>query len=247
MRRQPVLIVGASGKIGLTLTKALATSGYPLILQCRSGCGKIVDALNVSLHVSGLSIRIIRHDFLREGVDRFISKLRSEGLTNFSTAIISLGIYSEVTPRESSDDVVRKVILTNLGAHVRLVEALPYLSTADDLAILILTDVTPEAGPNAYSGLRPSLPYLAASAGVHALIKAAPYRLPRNTYVIGIALGWVEGPHLNERLRSFIRETVPAGEPVSLDDIVDIVLKLCNRELPVRALNGCILKLSNGL
>ncbi len=249
MRGEEVLVIGASGKVGLAITKALAVRGYSLILQCRSRCEALLKLLS-NLRQAGLTsieAYIIRHDFLNEGVDSFLNKLRSKGLTNFSTVIISLGIYSEVGPNRSSEDLVRKVILTNLGTHVRLVEALPHLSTAEDLAILILTDVTPEAGPNVYSGLRPSLPYLAASAGVHALIKAAPYRLPRDTYVVGIALGWVEGSHLSDGLRALIQKTVPAGEPVRLDDVVNVIIKLCERDLPLKALNGSILRLSNGL
>ncbi len=237
----PVLIVGASGKIGRVIAKRVASIGCDLILQCNKNC-------DVLKEVEGSSPKsktyIVKHDFLKEGIDAFINKVRAIAKRAPSTAIISAGIYDDTRSSESTEQNVLSVLTLNLAVHIRIIEALATWMGEDGGTIVVLTDATPLRGPDVYCGLKPSLPYLAASAGVHALIRSAPSRLPSNVHVVGIALGWVEGDHIPRKLRACIEESVPAGRAVPIQDVVNVVLSVAEM---AGLLNGEIIEVTGGL
>ncbi len=218
-----MLIVGASGKIGRAIAKRVASIGCDLILQCNKNCDVLKEVERSSLKSKTY---IVKHDFLKEGIDTFINKVRAIAKRAPSTAIISVGIYDDTRSSESTEQNVLSVLTLNLAVHIRIIEALATWMGVEGGTIVVLTDATPLRGPDVYCGLKPSLPYLAASAGVHALIRSAPSRLPSNVHVVGIALGWVEGDHIPRKLRACIEESVPAGRAVPIQDVVNVVLSV---------------------
>ena len=237
----PVLIVGASGKIGRAIAKRVASIGCDLILQCNKNCDVLKEVEESS---PKSKTYIVKHDFLKEGIDTFINKVRAIAERAPSTAIISVGIYDDTRSSESTEQNVLSVLTLNLAVHIRIIEAIATWMGEDGGTIVVLTDATPLRGPNVYCGLKPSLPYLAASAGVHALIRSAPSRLPSNVHVVGIALGWVEGDHIPRKLRACIEESVPAGRAVPVQDVVNIVLSVAEM---AGFLNGEIIEVTGGL
>ncbi len=237
----PVLIVGASGKIGRAIAKRLASMGYDLILQCNKNCDVLKE---VGESPPRSKTYIVKHDFLKEGIDAFINKVRAIAKRAPSTVIISVGIYDDTRSSESTEQNVLSVLTLNLAVHIRIIEALATWMGEDGGTIVVLTDATPLRGPDVYCRLKPSLPYLAASAGVHALIRSAPSRLPNNVHVVGIALGWVEGDHIPRRLRACIEESVPAGRTIPVQDVVGVVLSVAEM---AELLNGEIVEVTGGL
>ena len=239
--RESVLVVGASGKIGRVIAKRLANMGRDLILQCNRNCGVLKEVGESSLESKTY---IVKHDFLSEGIDAFVSKVKAITKRPPSIAIISIGVYDDTEFTESTEHNVLSVLTINLAVHVRIVEALATWMSTGGGTIMVLTDVTPLRGPDVYCGLKPSLPYLAASAGVHALIRSAPSRLPSNVHVVGIALGWVEGRHIPRKLRACIEESVPAGKAIPVQDVVNVVLSVAEM---AELLNGEIIEVTGGL
>ncbi len=237
----PVLIVGASGKIGRAIAKRVASIGCDLILQCNKNCDVLKEVERSS---PKSKTYIVKHDFLKEGIDTFINKVRAIAKRAPSTAIISVGIYDDTRSSESTEQNVLSVLTLNLAVHIRIIEAIATWMGVEGGTIVVLTDATPLRGPDVYCGLKPSLPYLAASAGVHALIRSAPSRLPSNVHVVGIALGWVEGNHIPRELRACIEESVPAGKAVPVQDVVNVVLSVAEM---AGLLNGEIIEVTGGL
>ncbi len=239
--KEPVLIVGASGKIGRVIARRLTSMGYDLILQCNRNCDVLKEIGESTLKSKTL---IVKHNFLSEGIDAFISKVRELTKEPPGTAIISVGVYDDTGFTESTEQNVLSVLTTNLAVHVRIIEVLATWMGAEGGTIVVLTDATPLRGPDVYCGLRPSLPYLAASAGVHALIRSAPSRLPSNVYVVGVALGWVEGDHIPRKLRACIEESVPARRAIPVQDVVNVVLSVAEM---AELLNGEVIEVTGGL
>ena len=186
----------------------------------------------------------MKHDFLSEGIDAFLSKVKAITKRPPSIAVISVGVYDDTEFTKSTERNVLAVLTINLAVHVRIVEALAPWMSAEGGTIIVLTDATLLRGPDLYCGLRPSLPYLAASAGVHALIRSAPSRLPGNVHVVGIALGWVEGGHIPRKLRTCIEESVPAEKAIPVQDVVNVVLRVAEM---AELLNGEIIEVTGGL
>jgi len=239
--KEPVLVIGASGKVGQALSKKLADVVHTLILQCNRNCGALLEVKGSSRKSE---IYVMRHDFLSEGIDTFINKVKAVIKEPPGTVIISVGIYDDTEPTESTEQNVVSVLTVNLAVHVRIIEALAAWMGVRGGTIIVLTDVTPIRGPNVYCGLKPSLPYLAASAGVHALIHSAPNRLPSNVYVVGIALGWVEGNHIPRKLLACIEESVPIKKAIPVQDVVNVVINVIER---ARFLNGEVIEFTGGL
>ncbi len=239
--KEPVLIAGASGKIGRVIAKKLASMGRNLILQCNRNCDILKEVEKLSLKSKTY---IVKHDFLSEGIDTFVNKVKAIMKRPPGTVIISVGVYDDTEFTESTQQNVLSVLTINLAVHVRIIEALATWMSVEGGTIVVLTDVTPLRGPDVYCGLKPSLPYLAASAGVHALIRSAPSRLPGNVHVVGIALGWVEGDHIPRKLRACIEESVPAGRAIPVQDVVNVVLSIAEM---AEFLNGEIIEVTGGL
>jgi len=239
--KEPVLIVGASGKIGRVIAKRLASMGCDLVLQCNRNCDVLKGVDELSLNSKTY---IVKHDFLTEGIDAFVSKVKAITESPPGTAIISVGVYDDTDFAESTEQNVLSVLTVNLAVHVRIVEALATWMGTEGGTIIVLTDATPLRGPDLYCGLKPSLPYLAASAGVHALVHSAPSRLPGSVHVVGIALGWIEGDHIPRKLRACIEESVPAGRAIPVQDVVNVVLSVAEM---AGLLNGEVIEFTGGL
>ncbi len=243
-----ILIVGASGKICRYVAKELALRNHELILQCRSRCEELRGFLKANKDVSSRIKAIVKHDFISEGVEGFIGKVRSLITSPPDVVIVCVGVYDDSSFKDSRDDLVLKILVTNLMTHIRITELIAsWINEVGDgkSLIILLTDLTPVKGPDVYCGLKPSLSYIACSAGVHALIRSAPKRLPPSLRIVGVSLGWVEGKHLSRDLIECINASVPAGRPVGIDDVVKLINELISG-LP-ESLNGSVIELSNGL
>jgi len=238
--KKPILVVGASGKIGREIAGKLASMGYVLILQCNRNC----DVLEGIRKYSKQRIHILKHDFLSDGIDGFIEKVQNVVREPPGTAVLSIGVYDDTVFAESTEQKVLSILTTNLAVHIRIIESLAMWMREDGGTIIVLTDVTPLRGPDVYCGLKPSLHYLAASAGVHALIRSAPSRLPANVHVVGVALGWVEGNHIPRRIRACIEKSVPAGKTIPVQDVVNVVLSIAE---VAELLNGEVIEVTGGL
>ncbi len=229
------LIMGASGKIGFHISKALLLRGHECILQCRHHCTKLSALSDLG------NATVVKHDFLEEGVDSFLEKVAS------ITRSLSYAVLIQPKFGQFKGDVVSdfsKVIELNLKVPSLLMIKLPDLMVEGG-TILMLMDLTGLEGANIYRSLKPSFAQVIASAGLKTAVETAPQYLKGRVKVLGVALGWMDLPTLREEDWEAIRESVPLGRPGKVEELLNLVMYLL--EKAPNYLDGSVIRFSGGL
>jgi len=188
-----LFIMGASGKLVRHIAFSLIKD-YELFLQCNKMCEELEKFLSLAEGGSGnLGAYLIRHDFMEEGVESLFIKLKS--LTSeLNASIIIEPVFDQTSFDEMREELVKRVIYLNLVVPITLIRVLSSFMVSEPSMIVVLVDLTPLRGSRAYEGLNPSLPTIASSAALHAMIKELPNYVPSNVKVVGVALDWVNVP-----------------------------------------------------
>lgn len=188
-----LFIMGASGKLVRHIAFSLIRD-YELFLQCNKMCEELRKFLTLAEGGSGnLSIHLIRHDFIEEGVESLFSKLRS--LTSrLDASIIIEPVFDQTSFNGMREELVKRVVYLDLVVPITLIRVLTPFMIGEPSVIVVLVDLTPLKGSRVYEGLNPSLPTVASSAALHTMIKELPNYIPRNVKVVGVALDWVKVP-----------------------------------------------------
>ncbi len=239
MADNKILVMGASGKIGLRITEHfLKSEKYAVIAQCRKHCSRLRG-----LDRKGGRLVIVRHDFLERGVKEFIIRLHEEEPI-MAAVIIEPAFHQELIKDTSKAiqeyyDVIRLDLFTPLA----LIRSL-WSEMEENGAIVVLTDLFPIRGADVYKGLKPSLAQIAASAGIQSVINNVPKILGGRIRIYGIALGWMN----LERKESYLNgacEDVPLGRGGSVEELINLITYLI--ESAPKYLTGSVIKFSGGL
>ena len=227
--------MGASGKIGFHISKALLLRGHECILQCRHHCTKLSALSDLG------NATVVKHDFLEEGVDSFLEKVAS------ITRSLNYAVLIQPKFGQFKGDVVSdfsKVIELNLKVPSLLMIKLPDLMVEGG-TILMLMDLTGLEGANIYPSLKPSFAQVVASAGLKTAVETTPQYLKGRVKVLGVALGWMDLPTLREEDWEAIRESVPLGRPGKVEELLNLVMYLL--EKAPNYLDGSVIRFSGGL
>lgn len=229
-----LFIMGASGKLMRYIVLALANS-HQLILQCNKSCGELSKFLYDSIGESGVkNVFLVKHDFIAEGVESLGGKISS--FTDvLDAAILGLPVFNQTEFHDLSEDVIRRVVYLDLIVPLSLLRVLDSFMKVRDSLVVVLTDLTPIMGSTVYEGLSPSLPTLASSAAIHAVIRESRNCVPENIKIVGVALDWVKVPSKRLPEGSF-------NNAIDLETVVEFVKKIL-MERP-RELYGTVVKLS---
>lgn len=229
-----LFIMGASGKLMRYIALALADS-HQLILQCSKRCGELAEFLSGSIGGGGAgNMFLVKHDFITEGVESLGSKISN--LTDvLDAAILGLPVFNQTEFHDLNEDVVKRVVYLDLIVPLTLLRVLSTFMKDRDSLIVVLTDLTPMRGSTVYEGLNPSLPTLASSAAIHAIVRESRNRVPDNIRIVGVALDWVKVPSKRLPEGSF-------NNAIELETVSDFVKKIL-RERP-RELHGTVVELS---
>jgi len=229
------VIMGASGKIGIEVSKALLSRGYTCILQCRKHCEKLHQ-----LKSKGTAI-IVKHDFLKEGVDSFVNTVKDKLGTIHNVLLIHPKFYEEGC--EKYDEFRRHIELNLIVPSYLMLKFSKVMGEGG--TIIFLTDLLASRGPNVYRSLKPSFEQIISSSGIHHAVRTAPHYLSSSVKIIGIALGWMNVENLRREDMESIKDTVPLGRPGELEELINIIIYLFENAPPY--LTGTIIELSGGL
>lgn len=185
--------MGASGKLVRHIVLSLIRD-YELFLQCSKKCEELREFLTRAGGESvNKSIHLIRHDFLEEGVESLPNKL-SVLTSSLDASILIEPVFDQTQFQDLSEELIKKITYLDLVVPIALVRFLAPFMASSQSVIVVLVDLTPLKGSRAYAGLNPSLPIVASSAALCAVVKEAQHYLPNNIKVFGVALDWVRVP-----------------------------------------------------
>ncbi|MGC8975245.1 MAG: hypothetical protein ACP5KB_03500 [Thermoprotei archaeon] len=229
-----LLVMGASGKLLRHIVLSLIRD-YELFLQCSKRCEELKGFLTQAVgELSGLSIHLIKHNFLEEGVEVFAEKLRA--LTSkLDASILIEPLFNQSSFQDLREEQIRSIVYLNLIVPMTLLRVLASFMGSEQSVIIVLTDLTPLKGSRVYAGLNPSLPTVASSAALHAVIREAPNYLPANIRVFGVALDWVNVPSKKLPLNA-------VSVAMSIDYVTSTIKELL--EDPLKLSSGTLIELS---
>ena len=230
-----LFVMGASGKLVRHIVLAL-TKDYELFLQCSKKCEELEAFLTRARgELSNSGIHLIKHDFLEESVEKLSMKLR-DLTSSLDASILIEPVFDQTLFQDLREELIKNIIYLNLVVPITLMKVLTSFLVSDQSVIIVLVDLTPVKGSRIYSGLNPSLPTIASSAALYTIIKEAPYYLPKNIKVFGVALDWVNVPS---------KKLPPNATSVaiSVNDVIRTIKELLSNssKLP----SGTLMKLSH--
>jgi len=231
------LLTGATGVLGRRLARCLARR-YRLVLHYRSS-EEVVGDLLKDPDVGKSTVKVVRWDFSRGGLDSFVSEVISVGVPKL--VVLSASHYDSTPLTGISEDLVDYLLKVNLAAPLYI--AVKLGTVMEDGLITFLADMVAVEDRCTYVGLRPSLPYVASRRGLTAIVKYLARELAPRVRVVGIAIGWVDNPRASSRLRQRALSSIPTGSFVEPEEVCRLIRVV--EELP--NLNGAFLELSGGL
>jgi pteridine reductase len=219
-RGRRVLVVGATGRLGVAIAHGLAQRGERVVLTARDP-GKL-ESLAADVGDSGAPAPFVCADLLREDAPEAIVEGVRKTVGRVDDIVLACGPF----PRTPFDDLGRDDLLRTLGVHA-IAPLLLVHKLAGDLAqargaVVALTD----AGvTRPYTN---HVAYLTAKGAVQAGLRALAVELAPDVRVNMVSLGIVADPEADaDPLRMHRLATrSPLGRFGTADEVVHVVLSL---------------------
>jgi pteridine reductase len=231
------LLTGATGVLGRELVKQLARD-YKLVLHYRSS-EEVLDKLLQDPTVREAVVKVVKWDFSHGKLDKFVEEAISAGLPKL--VVLSASYYDDTPADRVSEELFNYLAKVNLVAPIYL--ALKLGTLMDEGTIVILSDMVPILGHEAYPGLKPSIPYVATRGSLHHVVRYLAKELAPSVRVVGVAVGWVDNPKASRELREKALRSTPTRSFVKPEEIYEVI-KLAAK---TTNMNGIFLVLSGGL
>jgi pteridine reductase len=220
-RGRRVLVVGATGRLGVAVAKALAQRGDRVVLTARDAA-KLEDLAAQVGPSSGEPAPFVRADLLEEGAPDVIVEGVRRGIGRVDDVVLACGPFPR-TPFDAlrRDDLVR-TLTVHAVAPLLLVHALAGDLAESRGAVVALTD----AGvTRPYTN---HVAYLTAKGALQAGLRALSVELAPEVRVNMVALGIVADPEADAdplRLHRLATRT-PLGRFGTAEEVVHVVLSL---------------------
>jgi pteridine reductase len=220
-RGRRVLVVGATGRLGVAVARALAQRGDRVVLTARDAAKLEALAAQVGLS-SGEPAPFVRADLLEEGAPDAIVEGVRRGIGRVDDVVLACGPF----PRTPFDALQREDLVRTLTVHavapLLLVHALAGDLAESHGAVVALTD----AGvTRPYTN---HVAYLTAKGALQAGLRALSVELAPDVRVNMVALGIVADPEADAdplRLHRLATRT-PLGRFGTAEEVVHVVLSL---------------------
>jgi 3-oxoacyl-[acyl-carrier protein] reductase len=215
-----VLIVGASGDIGSSIAKTLASKGYYVILHYNAGMENI-GKLRANIPREQL-LMVLQADLnVREEVDHFLKQIVFPvDHVVFASGQASYGLFQEVTEKQMDE---------MLAVHVKapwliLQRLLSYMIKNKSGSILFITSIWGDVGASG------EVIYSAVKGAQNSFVKALAKELgPSNVSVNAISPGFIQtkmNDHLNEKEKKAVLSEIPLNRAGSVEEIANLALFL---------------------
>lgn len=220
-RGRRVLVVGATGRLGVEVAKALAQRGDRVVLTARDA-GKLESIAAQVGPSPGVPAPFVRADLLEERAHEAIVEGVRRGVGHIDDVVLACGPF----PRTPFDDLRHDDLLRTLTVHaiapLLLVHALSGDLAESRGAVVALTD----AGvTRPYTN---HVAYLTAKGALQAGLRALSVELAPEVRVNMVALGIVADPEADAdplRLHRLATRT-PLGRFGTAEEVVHVVLSL---------------------
>ncbi|WP_164215519.1 SDR family oxidoreductase [Virgibacillus sp. YIM 98842] len=212
-----VLIIGASGDIGIAIAQQLAKDGYTLLLHYNTN-RKMIDQLREGLEESSV-LAVLQADLCEDAaVKKFLTELvfPVDGII-FASGLAHFGVFQE-TP----ETVMDKMINLHVKAPWMIIKyILPQMVKRQSGTIIFITSIWGEQGASnevIYSSVKG-----AQNSFVKALAKEAA---PSGISVNGVSPGFIEtkmNGHLPETEKEMLISEIPANRAGRPEEIAHAV------------------------
>ncbi len=220
-RGRRVLVVGATGRLGVAVAHALAQRGDRVVLTARDP-GRLQALAAEVGHEPGAPAAFVQADLLEDGAPEAIAESARRAVGQVDDVVLACGPFPRTPLDALRRDDLRHTLTVHAIAPLLLVQALAADLTGSRGAVVALTD----AGvTRPYTN---HVAYLTAKGALQAGLRALSVELAPEVRVNMVALGIVADPEADAdplRLHRLATRT-PLGRFGSPEEVVHVVLSL---------------------
>ncbi|SDM65699.1 3-oxoacyl-[acyl-carrier protein] reductase [Fictibacillus solisalsi] len=235
-----VLVTGASGGIGSSISRVLAAAGYSLILHYNQGAEQAKQLEKELVDRYQTEILLLQADLsLKEGTEKLLSSLFVPvGAVIHNSASSYYGLLTDM-----EQETMERMIHLNLTSPIMITKhVLPQMVKRGKGNIIAVSSVWGAAGASC------EVLYSALKGGLNTFVKAmAKEAAPSGIRVNGIAPGAVETKMMSgfseEELQN-LNDEIPAGRLGKPEEIAEIALFLLSDKSSY--INGHVITASGG-
>jgi NAD(P)-dependent dehydrogenase (short-subunit alcohol dehydrogenase family) len=237
MKRNRILITGATGAIGREIAGALAKDGACLFLHCLKSAEKM-DSLKFLCEGAGARTRVKFSDISRADAAKGLVEDAANAMGGIDAIIHCASIFKRTPLGEVSEDIWDETIAANLKSSFFLAQTAGGLMRDNGGSIIMMSDL---ASTRPYAGY---LPYCISKAGIDAMVKGMAKALAPKIIVNAIA-PYVVTRHseISDKGWNDILSKIPMHRPTDVSEIVRIVSFLLDSDC---TMTGEIIKIDGG-
>lgn len=225
MKKQQVLITGASRGIGRAAALEFVKNGYSVWINCRKTLDALQDVKELCDRLSPGSCRTVPGDVGDpDAVRAIFSRIESEcggvDILINNAGIAHIGLLSDMT-----DEEWMRILQTNLSSAFYCSRAaIPHMVHEKAGRIIQISSMWGRVGASC------EVAYSASKAGLHGFTKALAKELaPANIQVNAIACGVIDtemNSMLDEETKQSLSEDIPAGRFGAAEEVAKLILQL---------------------
>jgi NAD(P)-dependent dehydrogenase (short-subunit alcohol dehydrogenase family) len=242
-RRKSILLVGASGGVGLAIARDLANAGYDLALHYFENSAEL-EVLAGELRNEGANVQLFPGDITQEAEVQELVKAAENAFGGIDVLINNAGVSQNGMTWKMPIDKWQQSLDVNLtGPFLCIKHVLPGMRARNFGRIISVTSVV------AQTGVAGTVAYSASKAGLIGMTKTIAKEVAnKNINVNCIALGYFDAGMLYEipeEMREVIRETIPQKAFGDTKTISKSIIYLSSEEAGY--VTGQTLSLNGGL
>ena len=242
MKRQTILITGASHGIGKAIARRFASEGFSLVLNCKTDISLLQDYANDLQQTYGIRAIAISGDVSDHAAVCRLFAQAKDVFGGVDVLINNAGISHIGLLTDLSIDDWNRVIATNLTSIFSCChEAIPYMVHQKSGCIINISSVWGNVGASC------EVAYSASKGGVNSFTKALAKELaPSNITVNAIACGVIDtrmNGCFDADERAALEDEIPMGRYGLPEEVADLAWQLATAP---SYLTGQILTLDGG-
>lgn len=226
MKNKSILITGASGSIGLAISKKIIENGYDTVM-CYNKNASFIDKIKDFSKDYDVNIRFLKMDITnREEVKNVLINDIEENESYYGI-VLSSGITMDNAFPAMTEDEWDNVINVNLNSFYNVINPLvmPMIRAKKGGRIIAISSIT------GIVGNRGQVNYAASKAGLIGAVKSLAIELgKRNITVNCIAPGIIESEMVNDEIIEHAKNIISLKRIGKPDDVANLVKFLLSEE-----------------